>query len=50
MSVKVVTWNVGSMSGRGTEMCEELRKRRMDVLSARSEVGRTRSAVYGIEA
>ena len=25
------TWNVGSMSGRGTEVCEELRKRRMDV-------------------
>ena len=25
------TWNVGSMSGRGTEVCEELRKRRMDM-------------------
>ena len=24
------TWNIGSMSGRGTEVCEELRKRRMD--------------------
>ena len=25
------TWNIGSMSGRETEVCEELRKRRMDV-------------------
>ena len=31
LGVRVGTWNVGSMSGRGTEMCEELRKRRMDV-------------------
>lgn len=29
--VRVGTWNVGSMSGRGTEVCEELRKRRVDV-------------------
>ena len=29
--VRVGTWNIGSMSGRGTEVCEELRKRRMDV-------------------
>ena len=29
--VRAGTWNVGSMSGRGTEVCEELRKRRMDV-------------------
>ena len=25
---RVGTWNVGSMSGRGTKMCEELRKGR----------------------
>ena len=25
------TWNIGSMSGRGTEVREELRNRRMDV-------------------
>ena len=31
LGVRVGTWNVGSMSGRGTEVCEELRKRRMDV-------------------
>ena len=24
-------WNIGSMSGRGTEVCKELRKKRMDV-------------------
>ena len=29
--VRVGTWNIGSMSGRGTEVCEELRERRMDV-------------------
>ena len=29
--MRVGTWNIGSMSGRGTEVCEELRKRRMDV-------------------
>lgn len=28
---RVGTWNIESMSGRGTEVCEELRKRRMDV-------------------
>ena len=31
LGVRMGTWNVGSMSGRGTEVCEELRKRRMDV-------------------
>ena len=31
LGVRVDTWNVGSMSGRGTEVCEELRKRKMDV-------------------
>ena len=29
--MRVRTWNVRSMNGRGTEVCEELRKRRMDV-------------------
>ena len=31
--MRIGTWNIGSMSGRGTEVCEELRirKRRMDV-------------------
>ena len=29
--VRVGTWNIGSMSGRGTEVCEELRKRRLDL-------------------
>ena len=29
--VRVATWKIGSMSGRGTKVCEELRKRRMDV-------------------
>ena len=31
LGVRVGTWNVGNMNGRGTEVCEELRKRRMDV-------------------
>ena len=45
LGVRVGTRNVGSMSGRGTEVCEE------DgcALPARSEVERSRSAVYGCE-
>ena len=31
LGVRVGTWNVESMRGRGTEVCEELRKRRIDV-------------------
>ena len=31
LGVRVGAWNVGSMSGRGTEVCKEQRKRRMDV-------------------
>ena len=31
LGVRVGTWNVGSLSGRATEVCEELRKRTMDV-------------------
>ena len=31
LGVRVGTWNVGIMSGRGKEVCEELRKRRMNV-------------------
>jgi len=29
--VRLGTWNIGSISGRGTEVCEELRKRMVDV-------------------
>ena len=47
LGVRFGTWNVGSISGRGTEVCEELRKR--CVLSARSGVERLRSTVYGCE-
>ena len=42
--VRVGTWNIGSMSGRGTEVCEE--EEDGCVLSARSKVERTRSAVF----
>ena len=31
LGVKVGTWSVGSISGRGTKICEEMRKRRVDV-------------------
>ena len=31
LGVRVGSWNVGSMSGADTEVCEELKKRRMDV-------------------
>ena len=29
--VRFGSWNVGSICGRGTEVCEELRKRKEDV-------------------
>ena len=32
LGVRFGSWNVGSISGRGTEVCEELRKRKVDVL------------------
>ena len=47
LGVRVGTWNVGSMCGRGAEVCEEMRKTRMDMCYLQ-EV-RWRSAVYGCE-
>ena len=31
LGVRLGTWNIGSISGRGTEVCEELRKREVDI-------------------
>ena len=31
VGVRFGSWNVGSISGKGTEVCEELRKRKVDV-------------------
>ena len=31
IGVRFGSWNVGSISGRGTEVCEELRKRKVDI-------------------
>ena len=31
VGVRFGSWNVGSISGKGTELCEELRKRKVDV-------------------
>ena len=31
IGVRFENWNFGSISGRGTEVCEELRKRKVDV-------------------
>ena len=31
LGVRFGSWNVGSISGRGTEVCEELKKRKVDV-------------------
>ena len=31
IGVRFGSWNVGSICGRGTEVCEELRKRKVDV-------------------
>ena len=31
IGVRFESWNVGSMCGRGTKVCEELRKRKVDV-------------------
>ena len=48
LGVRVGTWNLWSMSGRGTEVYEELRKRRMDVCCLQEVrwIERTRSAIY----
>ena len=40
------TWNVGSMNGRGTEVCEELRKRRMDVCCLQELKWRVQAALF----
>ena len=31
LGVRMASWNVGSLCGKGTEVCEELRKRKVDV-------------------
>ena len=31
VGVRFESWNVGSLSGRGTKVCEELKKRKVDV-------------------
>ena len=31
IGVRFGSWNVGSISGKGTEVCEKLRKRKVDV-------------------
>ena len=49
LGVRVGTWNVGSISGRGTEVCEKLQEEDGCVLSARSELERTRHTGYGCE-
>ena len=36
--MSVGTWNVGSMSERGTEVCEELRKRREEGRTTKEDV------------
>ena len=46
--MRVGTWNVGSMSGRGTEVCDELRKRKMNVCCLQEVRWRGQgSTVYG---
>ena len=46
LGVRVQTWNVGSRSGKGTEVCEELRKRRMDVCCLQEEWCRGQGAWF----
>ena len=36
--MRVGTWNVGSMSERGAEVCEELRKRREEARTTKEDV------------
>ena len=38
--VRVGTWNIGSLCGKGQEACEELRKRMTDMLFAGDEIVR----------
>ena len=40
----VGTWNVGSLSGKGGEVCEELRKRMIDVCCLPEVRGRVQGA------
>ena len=40
----VGTWNVGSVSGKGGEVCEELRKRMIDVCCLSEVRGRVQGA------
>ena len=46
LGLRVGTWNVGSMSGRGTEVCEEQRKRRMDVCCLQEKRWRGQGALF----
>ena len=39
--MRVGTWNVGSLSGKGGEYCEELRKKMIGVLLTGGEMERT---------
>ena len=39
--VRIGTWNLGSLSGKGGEVGEKLRKRMIDVLLAGGEMERT---------
>ena len=39
--VWVGTWNLGSLSGKGGDVCEELRKKMIDVLFAGGDMDRT---------
>ena len=45
VGVRFGSWNVGSISGRGMEVCEKLRKRRVDVCCTGSEMERQRSSL-----
>ena len=47
LNVRVGSWNLGSISGRGMEMCEQLRRRKVDMLSTGSEVEKPENSFYG---
>ena len=46
LGVRLGSWNVGSICGRGTEVCEELRERKVDVCCLQEVRWRGQGARY----
>ena len=50
LELRFGSWNVGSISGRGTEVCEELRKRKVDACCLQEvRLRGERARFYGVK-